>query len=456
MNRMENKLIIGQKQQLGLNQRLTQSIKILGLSYDEIIDIIKKEAEENPALSLDSEILNQIEYSNFKKSGGDRKTPEEELDFLDSVIEEKRGALDVIKDEIRYLALSQREVEIAKNLADNLDEAGFINRMDLPLISESLGCSQTELERILKELRKLSPAGLFAFNLKDSLLLQLRSLKNRKPIAEKILLSCLNYLLRGDFNSIALKLGVPVLEVEEAIQIIKSLNPRPLSLIQTKEDIHYVNCDLKVYYDEEGRVSIIMDDRLLSSIHFEPYYMKMLADKSSDEEGLSYIRGQFSRLKLMREAIEKRLVTLKRVAELIFERQRAYFFEKEGRLEVLTLKMIGESLNLHESTISRTLRNKYVDTPLGLFELRHFLQKGIKNGEDELVSKSRIKSLIRELIEAEDRAKPLSDKALMEALALSNIKVSRRVVCKYREEMGFSPSSKRKIKKTAHDNDNAS
>lgn len=447
MNRMENKLILGQGQLLNLNQRLTQSLEILSLSYDELLDVIKKEAEENPVLSLDSAVIRQTEYLNVRKVKSSSESVDEDMDYLDTIIEDELQAVDMIKEELRYLPLNPKELEIAKTLSDNLDEAGYINKSDLPLIAKNLDTSLDTIERVLKELRKLDPPGLFAFNLKDGLLIQLRRLKHRNLLAEKILLSCLNFLLKDNLNAIALKLNVERKEVLEALSLIKTLNPRPMGLIHSRTEINYVTADLKLYFDETGRPRLIVDEGLVSSMHYEPYYLNLITTKDSDEETLSYVKNQFSRLKLIRRAIEKRAFTLHRVAEFIFEKQRGYFSDEDGGLQVLTLKMIAEALKLSESTISRTLRNKYVDTPLGLFELKYFLQKGVRNKRDESISKLKIKTLLKKMIDEEDASKPYSDKDLALHFSLQNIDLSRRVICKYREELGIPPSSKRRIKK---------
>lgn len=443
MNRMKNKLFIGQKQQLSLNQRLTQAIKILSLSYDEVLDLIKKEAVENPVLSIDSTEFKPSSYQKSKSAASPTREGED-VDFLDTVIADKLGALDVLKAELSFLSLNQRELAIAKTLCDNLDEAGYIDKNDLELIAENLGVDREEIMPVLKELRKLKPAGIFAFNLKDSLLLQLRRREPRNLIAEKILLSCLNLLLRRDMGSIAAKLGVDPGDIEEAIVVIKGLNPRPLSLINSYMDVNYIQPDLKLYFDEGGRPIVLVDESFMSSMRYEPYYEGLILDKTADEETRSYVRKQFARLKLLREALEKRSITLKRVATCIFERQGLGFFDKDVSLNVLTLKMIAHELGLHESTVSRTIRAKYVDTPLGIYELKFFLQKGLKNKNEEAVSRARIQALLKALIEGEDGAKPLSDKALAEKLAENNILISRRGVCKYREELGFPSSAKRK------------
>lgn len=448
MNRMKNKLIIGQKQQLNLNQRLTQSIQILGLSYDELLTLIKKEAEENPTLDLDSEILNQAHPQSMKYpiSAKGRPNLSEDLDYLDTVIEEKLDPIDILKRELRYLPLTEAELEIAKILSENLDESGFINKNDLPEIALSLKTDLEKVQKVLKELRKLNPPGIFAFHLKDSLIIQLRRLETRNPLAERILLSCLNYLMRGDFKSIAQKLQVSLDEVERALNLIKTLNPRPLSLINADIDINYIMADLKLLFDTGNQVHIIVKEQIQSSLHYDDYYRELMRTKNCDEETLSYIKSQYAKLKLIKEALEKRSDTIKRVAGFIFEFQKDYFIEEDGGLKVLTMKMIAEALGLHESTISRTLKNKYVDTPLGLFELRHFLQKGVKNQEAVPIASSKIKALIQELIQREDKRRPLTDEKIVEELKQREIAISRRGVCKYREELGLLSSSKRKIK----------
>lgn len=449
MNSFNNKLILQHKQKLFLSNRLTQNIKILSMSYAELIDLIKKEAEENPMLDLDtSKMEYREEYSLRSYRGKTKSNNEDDIDLYVSQIEDRYSSIDLIKREISYLNLSDIELEIAKRIADNLDESGFISRTELEDMAVDMAWNFSDVKKTMRELRTLNPAGIFAYNLKDSLLLQLRRLEERNLIAESILLHSQNLLLRGDITSIAAKLKVSNEKVEKAINLFKTLNPKPLSLVNADMEYNYVIPDIKILFDEDGKLIIITDEYISTAIKIDRNYEYMLKNKSQDAATKNYIKQEYAKLKLIKSSIEKRNETIKLITGFIFNLQKDYFIKNNGRLKKLTMKMIAEALNIHESTVSRTLRDKYVDTPMGIFELKFFLQKGFKKNEDNMTfSVSELKSLIKNLIETEDKSKPLTDIRINEILKAKGYNISRRCVCKYREELGYTSSNKRKIKR---------
>ena len=253
-----------------------------------------------------------------------------------------------------------------------------------------------------------------------------------------------NYLANNDEYQaawIAGKIGITTEEVRKAMQLIRTLNPKPGSAISAASPCSYVVPDITVR-KVDGEYLILINDSQVPGLRVNPYYKKMARD--SDGDARKFIEGRIGSALWLIRSIEQRRQTLHKVMQTIIELQPNFFEVGARHLLPMTMKQVADRVGVHESTVSRATANKYVATSHGLFSLRSFFSAGVSAVDGSTMSATRVKREIRELIMAEDSTHPLSDQALTELLTKQGIAVSRRTVAKYREELEILPSCRRK------------
>jgi RNA polymerase sigma-54 factor len=232
-------------------------------------------------------------------------------------------------------------------------------------------------------------------------------------------------------------------DVEKVAKIISQMNPKPGSEFD-KERIEYIVPDIYLYKLGDEYFILLNNDGL-PKLRINPLYLKILRSKNSyPEEVRAYIHNKLTAAVWLIKSIHQRETTLYKVTESIVKFQREFFDKGIAYLKPLTLKDVGDDINMHESTISRVTTNKYISTPQGIFELKFFFSSGIRGLDGKHVTSIWIKNRIKDIISKENPKKPLSDNMISEILKRSGIKISRRTVAKYRESIGILPSSKRK------------
>ncbi|MCD4656668.1 MAG: hypothetical protein K8S87_03900 [Planctomycetes bacterium] len=294
-------------------------------------------------------------------------------------------------------------------------------------------------------------------------------------MALRILEDYFELFLHQDLQGIALALNVPDLKVQEAVNSIAMLNPRPGNLFAGRE-VPYILPDIAVR-EVEGEYYAIMEDKYLPGINISPAYLKVISRKQKEPEPIdvnkpsedeekrdaddeelekllsdsstpevkNFVRQKVQSAKTLLDALEQRQITLERVAQFVIERQKGFFKKGVEGLRPLKMQDVADNLGLHVSTISRAVSDKYIDTPQGIFSLRYFFRSGTVNSVGEEQSIEHVKSTLKELIEGENQAKPLSDDHLCKVLSDKlKIKIARRTVAKYRMMLNIPSSHKRK------------
>jgi RNA polymerase sigma-54 factor len=325
-------------------------------------------------------------------------------------------------------------------MAGNLDEQGYLD----PEAEEALAqgwCSADTWERCLNLLHQLEPHGVGARNVVECLLIQLRhSSYADDEICQQLIKHHLNEIALRRYDHLAKQFQVTVEEILERIRLIQSFHPKPGSLFMTQQP-KYIVPDLFVERRNDGTFVLEANDGVLPRIRFNREYALVLKDHGPAKP---FLKQKMREYVWLVRGIRKRRETLLKVAEVIIRRQYAFFENSDQALVPLTLKNVAEELGLHESTVSRAVNHKYMQTPRGLYELKFFFQQGLLTSDGEKVSESKIKSMIQQLIKQENQAKPLSDQAIAHQLAGRGIPIARRTVAKYRDEMGIPPSHVRK------------
>jgi RNA polymerase sigma-54 factor len=472
-------------QQLVMTPQLQQAIKLLQLSRLELAETIQQEIEQNPMLdeaanseyepeagmagepepepvNVDktsevrleegsSQTLSEInweDYANEYESGfsspGASGSGREESDLpsrLD-ILSKKPDLQAHLRWQLSFAGLSEEEAEIGTFIIGNLNRDGFLDVEDEE-IGRATGAAPETVARVLAVVQDLDPAGIAARSVKESLLLQLEKLGLGDSLAAAVVRDHIHFLETKNYAAIAKATGQGIDKVVAAVKIIVNLDPFPGRLYSDDEP-HYIIPDVYVHKMGEEYV-ILLNDEGLPRLRLNSYYREILKKSSAAPEATrEYIQDKLKSAVWLIKSIQQRQRTIYRVVESIIKFQRVFFEKGVAHLRPLVLRDVAEDIGMHESTISRVTSNKYVHTPQGTFELKYFFNSSIsRTGGDDLSSES-IKNRLRQIVQAENPEKPLSDKAIAEIFEKDDIQLARRTVAKYREQLAILPSKYRK------------
>ncbi|MBM4236520.1 MAG: RNA polymerase factor sigma-54, partial [Firmicutes bacterium] len=344
--------------------------------------------------------------------------------------------------QLRMLNLSPQQFTVAAYLAGNLDHNGYLQG-ELEDLTEVIGAELDETEEALKVIQKLEPAGIGCRNLQECLLLQLQRLDNPPHLAIEIVNNYLPAAADGRYRFLTSRLGCTEEAIKEAVEFIRTLNPKPGSIFGEGEETRYIVPDITVE-KIDGQYLVTANDGRIPQLTISPFYQKILRDDASDEQLSSFIKTKIEKACWLIRSIEQRRITLFKVAQEIVQIQEAFLEQGIKNLKPLTLKEVATNIGVHESTVSRATAGKYIQTPRGLFPLKFFFSSGLAGAGGVDYSSHSIKTYLRELIDAENPEKPFSDQHLAELLQVKGINISRRTVAKYREEIALPASYKRR------------
>lgn len=431
---MELGLFQQQTMKLVMTNELRQAISILQFSRQELAEFIQEQALENPLIEL--------KEPSFEPSGGTYSSRSDPAyNPFDHIQAPEFDLKDDLLQQARYLNLDERTYKLVAYLIQLLDEDGYLIT-DIEEVSAELRRPAEDVERALAILQKLEPAGIGARSLQECLLLQIERSAPDNEIAKQIVVNHLDLLAGQQWQTLAESLSASADAVHNAAVLIKQLQPKPGANF-TKETTEFIIPDLTIK-KEQGKFVVIIHDQFLPKIQYNSQYKGFLS-KSIQSDASDYVHQKYKQMNWLVKSIEQRQITLLRVTEAIIQRQVDFLEYGAHRLSPLTLKEISIQLDIHESTVSRAVKGKYAQTPLGLLELKSFFNSKIKTNRGEDVSSTSVKSLIKVMIDTENRKRPLSDERIASALKKENhISISRRTVAKYRSELSIPSSSKRK------------
>jgi len=463
-------------QQLVMTPQLQQAIKLLQLSRLELQDLVLQELEENPileeTLEEDAKEIEQIELlekesspveegEHFKEvtagetirdmdwdsylegynySSGEQYSDDEDRPSFENLLTKKGTLVDHLMWQLHLSKLDEQEVAVGVEIIGNIDDDGYL-RSTTQDISITCDVSEEFVGQVLSRIQDFDPPGVAARNLRECLLAQIQQLGMQGGIVDAILRDHLKDLETRRYKQIARALGVGVQEILVAAKIIAGLDPKP-GHIFGHEDVQYISPDIFVYKVGDDYV-VMLNDEGLPMLRINPYYSDAkLKDLDSGTE--EYVSDKMRSALWLIKSIHQRQRTIFKAAKSIVKFQREFFEKGIEYLRPLVLRDVAEDIGMHESTISRVTTSKYMHTPQGIFEMKYFFNSAISiNGGDFIASES-VKRKIKELIDAEDPRKPLSDQALAEMLAAGSINIARRTVTKYREMLRIGSSSERK------------
>ena len=472
-------------QQLVMTPQLQQAIKLLQLSRLDLVDAINQELEENPLLEEiisdeDPEAEKKIEPAQVEEGEREEiKTPErteeltgtgdgrEEFDW-DSYLEDygpmgvtydrkegptpswenllvvKSSLTDHLMWQLRLSPFTEDQQRVGEQIIGNLDQNGYL-AATLEEISFQENVAPAFVEEVLTKIQEFDPAGIAARDLKECLLIQASMAGEARLLVERIICDHLKDLEKKNYDYIARKLKAPLADVLAAVAVISNMDPRPGS-VYNEERIQAIVPDVFVVKSGDD-YKIVLNDDGLPRLRISNFYREIMSGLSGGaraQNGKKYIKERVQSATWLIKSIQQRQKTIYRVAESIVRFQREFFDGGIGFLKPLILRDVADDVEMHESTISRVVTNKYVHTPRGIFEMKYFFGSSIhRNGGDDVSSKS-VQEDIRKIIGAEDQRKPFSDEEIVKRLAKCGITIARRTVAKYREIMKILPSSRRK------------
>lgn len=325
---------------------------------------------------------------------------------------------------------------------ENGNATGKTEAVDIADIAELLECDVAKVERVLQSIQSFEPAGVGARDLRECLSIQLRQLEAEGTIEyELVEKGHLQDLEANRLPQIAKSLGVDMEMVRQAASAIALLEPYPgRQFNSTKPE--YIIPDVTVK-EIEGEYRVFMNDSG-PSIGMNPYYRRLSSQGSLQAKDREYIRSKIESARWLMESIERRRRTVLRVTESIFEVQRGFLEKGASHIKPLTLRDISDDLGISESTVSRVTRNRYVQTPRGVFELKYFFNSALSTKSGGMASSLSVKEMIKSMIDEEDPQKPLSDNDIELQLGQEGVNIARRTIAKYRGELSIPSSTKRK------------
>lgn len=480
---MELRLQLKLAQKLVMTPQLRQAIKLLQLNRLELSDALQAEIEQNPALEEDvsplepaenvlslsstteqsaesgreqditekvevSDNLSDVNWEDYANNFDSNfsfahETPPADAPSQFEFISEKPGLMAYLQWQLAHCELDVKEKEIALYFIGNLNRYGFLE-VEVEDVVVATDCEKDEAEYVLEVIQDLDPPGIGARDISESLYLQLERKGKGHSLAAEIVQHHLPLLVARNIKAISKATGRKKLEVVRAVDFITTeLTPFP-GLPYASENTNYIVPD--VYIEKiDGEYVIRLNDEDIPRLRLSTHYQELLRDsKDMEKTSRNYISDKLKNADWFIKSLHQRQQTIYKVVDSLLKFQRDFFENGPRYLRPLILKDVANDIEMHESTISRVTSNKYVHTPQGIYELKYFFSTAIpREGGDALAAES-VKVRIKKMIQEEDKNKPLSDNAISKKLAERDIKIARRTVAKYREQLKILPVKHRR------------
>ncbi|WP_114777337.1 RNA polymerase factor sigma-54 [Botryobacter ruber] len=481
MQRLDLRQLLSQK----LSPQQIQFIKLLQIPTAELEARIKEEMEINPALEEGRE---EAETDPFAESSGEEEYEDDfnkndEIDLNDYLHDDEisgykmqgdRGGgdeedrempiamssslTDNLLDQLGYLELDDKQYNIGMQLIGSIDNDGYIRR-ELSSIANDLAFSQNietteqEIEQVLHLIQTFDPAGIAARDLPECLLLQLhrREQDATTVLAERIITEAFDEFTKKHYHKLQSKFGVTEDELKKAVDLIVKLNPKPGGAGAGMTRVQYIIPDF-ILTNENGQLQLSLNSRNAPDLRISRSYSDMFDayDKSDKKdkklkETVTFVKQKLDAAKWFIDAIRQRQNTLLRTMEAIIKYQHDFFLEgDESQLRPMILKDIAEEIGMDISTVSRVANSKAVQTEFGIYPLKYFFSEGIATESGEDASSREVKHILKEIIDKEDKHKPLSDEKIEKMLNEKGYNIARRTVAKYREQLNIPVARLRK------------
>ncbi|WP_099159928.1 RNA polymerase factor sigma-54 [Virgibacillus ndiopensis] len=426
---MKHNLSQVQTLQRKMNQSLLQAIHLLQFSGVELIEYIQEISKENPL----------IEEVNFDQEIATYRSVNENLPAIGEINQAELTMYDQLKQQLYTINLTDELKPIVLFGIDSLNEDGYLD-ISFALWAEKCDTTLDKVQEALMLIQTLEPSGVGARTLQECIFLQLRQMDVYQSFLAELLEKHLDWIADENIEAICKQYDVTEEFVDKIFRKIKGCHPKPGQLLTTSTP-EYIVPEATIYQDE-GTLKISFYKWNSPIIEIREEYKEV---SSFEDETAAYLKEKYKQVDWLKQAITYRKQTLELVIQTIVEKQNMFFEHGSFMLQPLTLKDVANKLEMHVSTISRTIMNKYVQTKHGVTPLKFFFQSGVRQKDGKHTASFVIKQLMKELIVLEDKCKPLSDEAIKKQLYNEfGITIARRTVMKYRKQMNISASTKRK------------
>lgn len=402
----------------------------LGSERDDIEDELARIVELTAGGAADPEEI-------ALPAGFDQEDEEERRAYLFDSIADETSMQELLLQQLRCADTDPETARIAEFVIGGIDESGYLKTHPAD-IATGAGCSLEAAEKAIRLVQGFDPPGIGARDLKECLLLQLRRDNGDSPEMVELIEHHLDDIARNKLPQLAKTLNIPLERLNEDIRKLRSLNPYPGSEIAVSNPV-YIVPEVSVERDGDD-FKVVSDDNSIPHLRISKFYLKLLENPDTPDDVKAYIKNKLTSGKGLMKCLDQRQKTIRRIADIIVSTQHDFLEKGVEYLKPMTMQQVADKLGLHETTISRAIANKYIRTPMGLFEFKFFFTGGFQSKGGEEVSSRGVKEMIRELVDKENPGAPLSDSKLVSLLKERGLDIARRTVAKYREELGI-PSS---------------
>lgn len=474
MNNIHLNLALRQTQKLILSPQMQQAIKILQLPLMDLRNEIQQEIATNPLLEekdmklsesraddksrdeiqkevdfkeefetlsrLDDEWKDYFRQSNYTKRSSSEE--DEQRKFFEDSITIKESLSEHLLNQLSVSAVDPEMKTLCEMVIGNIDNNGYLSLTDEE-IAQNANAELDEVEEAIDLIQKFHPLGVGARNLKECLFIQLLRLGQGDSLPAKIINNHLDDLGKRKYPQIAKALKTTPEEIQNAATIIGSLEPKPGRMF-TADNNNYIVPDVAIEKKEDGEFEIILNNDYIPRIRISNLYKNLMKDESTPEKTKEYVKEKVKSGMWFIKNIQQRQQTTYNILKVITKVQKEFLNKGVNYMKPLTMHEVAEEIGVHESTVSRALSNKYVQTPQGIFELKFFFASKLETVSGESVSSTNLKNRINQIVKAEDSKKPLSDQQIVKLMQDEGFKLARRTVAKYRKELKILPSNLRK------------
>lgn len=455
-------LELKQEQKQILSQKMIQSASILQMSAADLEEYLNEQSLENPVIDLvqktpekdpekDSETYQWIQSHDEQNRYLYQKieTTEDDLPEWNIDTHQTETLSEYLWEQLLVKHIPAEYENDIRTILESLDENGYFSE-PLEDFLQYFHMEEELFSTLLRLIQTLEPAGVGARSLNECLCLQLERKGMLTPVLEKFVCCELEKMAKNQLPAIAKELSVPLSEVKEYCALVRGLDPKPAAYLGRVQRTHYINPDV-IIVKFKGHLDVLLNETVYPDIVLNPGYLQMHRD-CAEKEVQDYLQKKISQAEWIRQCIAQRNATLFAVVSEIVSYQSDFFTMEGAPLKPLRMIDIAEKLNIHESTVSRAVRMKYLQCSRGTFPLNYFFARNISSSltssifqsSQEAGTASDVKAALKQIIEKENRQKPYSDRALAEKLAEQGFSVSRRTVAKYREEENIPSASGRK------------
>jgi len=440
-------------QKLSVSQKTITASTVLQCSTEELYDYLEQQALENPVIDIEQQASHKPVSAEQKAIG--RETNREKYigsnrpddsDFSNPLWDmQKKREFDLsqyLLFQLLPLHLSASQSKIAHYIAYSLNSEGFFD-IKIEEAASSCAVEIADIYEVLEMMWQLDPPGVCAYDVRHALCIQVDRLK-ADPLAKIIINKHLQNVAKDKAGSVARELKQPTKRVAACFELIKTLDPHPCRAFTRHDNASYIFPDITVSLTEEG-ICYSLSDHFSPRIFINKYY-RDLRNSSDDPTLNAYLDERISKAQYLQQCIMNRQTTTEQIAGIIIQHQQDFFIFGPGHLSPITMAEASKKLGVHESTVSRAVRGKYLQCSHGLFPLSHFFPGTVSSANAIPVSKDLITALIKDFVSKEDKMHPLNDRVIADLLEDRGISISRRTVAKYRDAMGIASSSARCIK----------